>query len=192
MAASGERLPATIDLPVALVRNSDTEFRKFIVALTAIGARLVKIRTVFGRRISISGVQYTVLIAVARIETENNIGVTEISRYLHLPASQIAREVAACVRRGLLKKSNHASDGRRINLRLTAKGEETLLRLIPFLRIINNTLFKGISRQELLGLKKFVEKFDANTLRALDVIAVGDYTKMKRKSKTTRFEPAGE
>src|SRR5215475_7403513 len=63
---AGYHPPATTSLPALLHRQSDQQFRRLIQDLLTVSRRLESARDYFGRRISVTGPQYNLLMTVAQ------------------------------------------------------------------------------------------------------------------------------
>src|SRR5215831_17986470 len=66
--AAGYHPPATTSLSALLHGQSDQEFRRLIQDLLTVSRRLELARDYFGRRISVTGPQYSVLMTVAQLQ----------------------------------------------------------------------------------------------------------------------------
>lgn len=162
MARSRKRNPPlTVSRSPLLVRGSDVEFRQLIHDLIAYGHRLDACRDAFAAIIGVSGAQYEILMLASRAE---GLSVGEVASRLHRSGAFITIEANKLVERGILEKASDPSDGRRVLLRNTSKGQDLVEQLAPHQRKINDVLF------ECLDAKRFAQ------LRALaaDLGACGD------------------
>ena len=163
--------PLTVTLPAVLTEGSDKAFRRVIYGLFVCAGRLHDIRDAFGRRITMTGARYTVLIATAHLQGTTGVGVRALADYLHVASPHVTTEVGKLVAAGLLAKERNPDDGRGVLVTLTPAGAEALEALAPFLRRINDILFDGISRAEFAAVVRFIDKFVINTERAMTAIA---------------------
>ena len=67
--------PLSVSGRELLVDDSDSTFRSFIHNLLAMAARLETIRNRFGQVIGLTGIQYSVLIPIAHLQTTGNVSV---------------------------------------------------------------------------------------------------------------------
>ena len=153
--------PLTVSRPALLVEGSDTQFRELIHDLIAYGHRLDACRDAFAGLIGVSGVQYEILMLLSR---NAGLSVSEVALRLHRSGAFITIEANRLTERGVLAKAADPRDGRKVLLRVTAKGLGLVERLAPHQRRINDALFAC------LDARRFAE------LRALaaDLVACGD------------------
>lgn len=148
----------TVSRPELLVRRSDLPFRQFVHDTLAFATRIQAIRNALGNAIGLSGTQYTILIAVAREQEKNVIGVNEIARHLHFSAAFVTIEVAKLVKSNLIAKKQNPRDRRRVMLTTTAKSERLLQNLTAVQRPVNNMLFESLNAADFEFLRhKMVE-----------------------------------
>src|SRR5215471_1600325 len=74
--AAGYHPPATTSLPALLHRQSDQQFRRLIQDLLTVSRRLELARDYFGRCISVTGPQYSLLLTVAQLQGRGTTGVS--------------------------------------------------------------------------------------------------------------------
>jgi hypothetical protein len=86
---------------------------------------------------------------------------------LHLSGAFITNEVNKLVSDDLIAKSEHPSDGRRVQLSVTDEGISRLTRLAAFQRPINDALFETLTREEFKMLSKLLSRLAANGDRAV-------------------------
>jgi MarR family transcriptional regulator, organic hydroperoxide resistance regulator len=153
--------PLTVSRPALLERGSDAAFRGLIHDLIAYGHRLDACRDAFAEIIGVSGAQYEILMLTSRAD---GLSVGEVATRLHRSGAFITIEAARLAERGILDKESDPADGRKVRLRVTAKGRALVEELAPYQRRINDVLF------ECLDARRFAQ------LRALaaELVACGD------------------
>jgi MarR family transcriptional regulator, organic hydroperoxide resistance regulator len=153
--------PLTVSRPALLVRGSDAQFRQLIHDLIAYGHRLDACRDAFAEIIGVSGAQYEILMLVGRA---GGLSVGEVAARMHRSGAFITIEANKLAERGILEKASDPSDGRRVLLKSTSKGQALVEELAPHQRKINDVLF------ECLDAKRFAQ------LRGLasELVACGD------------------
>ena len=109
----------TVSHPAFLEGGDDHAFRRMVHDSLAFAARIEAIRDGYARLIGISGVQYTILIAVNHLQFDENVSVTRVAEHLHLSGAFITNETNKLARLGLLEKQQDPEDGRRLILRTT-------------------------------------------------------------------------
>ena len=101
----GYHPPLTITRRALLVGGSDTEFRRLIYRLIVVEERLRRARDFLGRRIGLTGPQYTLLITVAYLQGESGIAVRALAKNLRVSSAFITAESQRLIQRGLLAKA---------------------------------------------------------------------------------------
>lgn len=142
-------LPLTIASQALLREGSDRAFRQFVHGLLAFTARLHAIRNGFAELIGLTGAQYTILISVAHLEKDDEVGISAIAEHLHLSGAFVTIETNRLIKKGLLRKEASARDGRRVRLSVTADGRRLLARLAPHQAEVNDTLFAAMTGRDL-------------------------------------------
>lgn len=165
------RLPLTVSRAELLVAGSDQEFRGFIHAMLALAARVERIRARFGKLIGISGIQYTILISILRLQALHDVSVRILADHLHLSGAFVTIETNKLLGLGLIEKAPDQNDQRRVRLRVTAKGRRLLGRLAPTQRKANDVLFEVLTADQfafLCSLLPRLVKSADRSLRLLD------------------------
>jgi len=152
--SSSSSLPSSVSRSELLVEGNDHAFRQLVHDMLAFGAVVQEIRNRLGELIGLSGAQYTILIAIARLsERVAHLGVNQLATHLHLSGAFVTIEVNALVRAGLVKKAINAEDRRRVVLSLNKKGQQILQDLGQVQQPVNDTLFGGLSKSEFEALR---------------------------------------
>jgi MarR family transcriptional regulator, organic hydroperoxide resistance regulator len=160
-------LPVTVSHPALLEQDGDAAFRQVLyLMLTAFG-RLQTCRDAFGRSVGLTGSQFAVLIGTAHTQGGTGVSIGQLADHVQLAATHVTTEVGRLVRRGLLQKRLNPSDRRSVLVRLSARGEQRLLELSPFVRSVNDLLFDGIDRAQFLQVGTFLTRFVRNTEAAV-------------------------
>lgn len=154
----GYHPPLTITRRALLVRGSDVEFRRLIYRLLLVEERLRHVRAFLGRRIGLTGPQYTLLITVAYLQGATGIAVRSLARNLRVTSAFITGESRRLIERGLLAKRPNPHDSRSTLLSVTAAGRRRIARLVPELRIINNAFFSHVSAGSFRHAKRFLDQ----------------------------------
>ncbi|MDB5509678.1 MAG: MarR family transcriptional regulator [Hyphomicrobiales bacterium] len=162
--------PLTVSHPALLDPTGDSAFRQTLYMMVTSFGRLQTCRDAFGRSVDLTGSQFTVLIGAAYTQGENGVTIRQLADHVQLAATHVTTEVGRMCRLGLLKKRVNALDRRSVLVQLTAKGEQRLIELSPFVRAVNDLLFSGIGRQQFRELDAFLTRFVDNTELALEEI----------------------
>jgi len=164
-----ERL--TVARAELLDRNGDGEFRRLLYNFFAFGTHLDEARSRFAAFIGLSPTQYLALIVISRADPELEIGVSQVALQLHLSGAFVTIEVNKLARDGLVKKTPHSSDRRRVRLVVTPLGYEKLERLAAVQRPVNDALFATLDRGDfeyLAGVMTRLAKGGAQAIHLAD------------------------
>ena len=161
--------PATVSRPALLVKGSDAEFRRLIHDLIAYGHRLDACRDAFAAIAGISGVQYEILMLVSRAE---GLTVGEVAARLHRSGAFITIEANRLVERGILEKASHPGDGRKVLLRMNARGQALVEQLAPYQRRINDVLFECLDAKRFAQLRALAGELSACGDRAVAMLGL--------------------
>src|SRR5437016_13749161 len=107
---AGYSLPLTTSLPALLEHGCDRRFRALVNDLFTIASRMEIVRAHLGRRMGITGPQYSVLVAVAHLQGERGVSVGTVAQAMHVTSAFIAAETGKMARRGLLLKRANPED----------------------------------------------------------------------------------
>ena len=152
----GYHPPLTVTRRALLVKGSDVEFRRLIYRLLLVEDRLAQVRAFLGRRIGLTGPQYTLLITVAYLQCATGIAVRSLARNLRVSSAFITSESRRLVERGLLAKRSNPHDSRSTLLSVTAAGRRRIEQLVPELRIVNNVFFARVGARSFRHAMRFL------------------------------------
>ena len=137
----GYALPPTVSCDALLEKGSDRRFRALVNDLLTIASRMEAVRAHLGRRMGISGPQYSVLIAVAHLQGDRGVSVGAVAQAMHVSSAFIASESGKMARRTLLLKRPNPADGRGVLLSLAPAGRLGINRVGTEIRAINDLFF---------------------------------------------------
>ena len=149
--AAGYHPPATTSLPALLHRQSDQQFRRLIQDLLTVSRRLELARDYFGRCISVTGPQYSLLMTVAQLQGTTGVSVGSVAKAMHVSSAFITSEIGKLSDAGLITKRPNPEDGRSALLSLAPAGRMRIDGLMVEIRAVND-LFFG-----LLGARPFAQ-----------------------------------
>ena len=147
--------------------EGDAAFRQVLYLMVTAFGRLQTCRDAFGRSVELTGSQFAVLIGTAHTQGETGVTIGKLAEHVQLAATHVTTEVGRLCRRGLLQKRNNPDDRRSVLVRLSARGEQHLLELSPFVRTVNDLLFEGIDRAQFVQVGTFLNHFVRNTEAAM-------------------------
>ncbi len=159
-------LPPTVSRRALLESGSDRRFRALVHDLLTISARMELVRGHLGACISVSGPQYSLLIAVAHLQGDIGASVTAVANALHVSSAFVASETGKLAQRGLVLKQTNPHDRRGVLISIAPAGRIEIGRIGAEIRAINDLFFGAL---------------DSNAFAALSA-AVGDLVGSSRKA----------
>jgi DNA-binding MarR family transcriptional regulator len=168
--AADSALPLSVTRPEILVDGSDREFRRLIHRMLIGSARLAAVRECIAERIGVSGTQYTMLMAVLRLQGSAGISITELAGYLEVTGPHVTGVIGKLAAQGFVRKLANPKDRRGVLVRLTPMGRKRLLAAFDFIANVNDRLFEGVGREEYRAISDFHARFMGNTKATLDWI----------------------
>jgi len=169
-ARAGAPLPLSVSRPAVLIEGSDHEFRRLIHRMILNEARLIDIRKSIAKKVGVSGAQYTMLMAVLRLQGDCGIAISALADFLEVSGPHVTGEVRKLVAKGYVRKNANPKDKRGVLISLTRQGRSGLLAAFAFIRSVNDILFDGVTADEFRTLVRFNQKFMKNSSLALDWI----------------------
>lgn len=151
----------TASKPELLDGDSDRTLRGLLYDYFAFGRSLEAARAKFASYVDLSPTQYLILIAVAHSTQDEPMGINQLASRLYLSGAFVTIEVNKLVSTGLIEKSVHPSDGRRVQLSVTRGGLDRLKRLAAFQRPVNDALFGMLTREEFKVLSQLLARLAA-------------------------------
>lgn len=148
--------PLTVSRKELLVDGHDQVFRKLVHDLFAFNARHENIRSGHARRIGLAGIEYTILISVARLSRDGNVNVKTLANHLHVSTGFVTNVTKKLQNMGLVRKSVDPVDKRRTVLTVTQEGGESLAELAPYQRQVNDVEFGTLSAHDFLELSRII------------------------------------
>ena len=106
---------------------------------------------------------------------------TEIGEAVLQSLEHAPKLALSLIRKGLLAKAVNPRDRRGVLVTLSPKGEAAVRAVSPFLRRVNDLLFRGVGRQDFAAVSRFLEGFAVNGERALDEIRRSERAGKRRK-----------
>jgi len=159
----------TASKPELLDKDGDRTLRGMLYDFFAFGRSLEAARAKFASYVDLTPTQYLIMIALKNSTLDEPMGINQIAARLHLSGAFITNEVNKLVSDGLLEKSMHPSDGRRVQLTVTSEGIHRLTRLAALQRPINDALFGMLTRDEFRLLSQMLSRLAANGEHAVKI-----------------------
>ena len=173
-AAAPGALPLTVSRRALLERGSDTRFRTLVHDLLTISTRMELVRGHLGARMGVSGPQYSLLVAVARLQGEEGTSVTAVAKALHVSSAFVASETSKLAHRGLVSKRTNPHDRRVVLLRIAPAGRIEIGRIGDEIRIINDLFFGALDSKTFAALSAAVGSLVTSSRKAIQHIGSAD------------------
>jgi len=157
----------TASKPELLDKDGDRTLRGLLYDYFAFGRSLEAAREMFANFVGLSSTQYLILIAIKNSTAEEPMGVNQVAERLYLSGAFVTNEINKLVSDGLIEKSPHPGDGRRVQLSLTPNGVNRLIRLAALQRPVNDALFGMLTREEFRELSHLLSRLAFNADSAL-------------------------
>jgi DNA-binding MarR family transcriptional regulator len=154
-----------------LVDGNDEKFRRLLFLSTLFADRLMLFRDTIAESVQLSGNQYVILLAIAHAQGQGGTTVRDVAKYALMASTHVTTQVGFLVKKGLVKKDAHESDGRSVILRLTPKGEDVMRKIAPLRQEFNDAFFEGVTRGMLVSTEKFLNRVTQNSEDALPLLA---------------------
>ncbi len=178
----------TVSRPELLVNNSDREFSRLVLGLFTLRSVLFQIGEKNGASIGLGAIEHISLMILVRVSSVQDIGVQELANLLRLSGAFMTSTVNGLVEKGLVTKSPHPVDGRRICLRATERAIHLLAELGPVQRQVNDVAFGSLSAAEFRQLCDLVQRLLGSAEQAT---ALQEYLLKKRDKESARPERSG-
>jgi DNA-binding MarR family transcriptional regulator len=170
-ASQVEDLPLSVSRSELLVAGSDHEFRELVHDMLAFSTSLQDVRNRLGQAIGLSGTQYTILMAIARLAgIAPELGINQLADTLHWSGAFVTIEVNKLVAAGLVSKKVNPEDRRRVLLEITAAARSRLTQVQRIQVPANNSLFDGLTRAEFRALRGIMSKLAQSGERTLSLV----------------------
>jgi DNA-binding MarR family transcriptional regulator len=174
-AAAAFTLPPTVTREALLDLGSDRRFRALVHDLLTIATRMEIVRAHHGRRIGISGPQYSVLMAIAQLQGASGVSVGAVAQVLHVSSAFIAVETGKLARLGLVLKQRNPDDGRGVLLSLALAGRLKIDRASAEIRAVNDLFFGTLDPDSFRALSAAAGELVEGSRAAMNFLgAVGD------------------
>lgn len=163
-------LPSTVSRRALLESGSDRRFRALVHDLLTISARMELVRGHLGARISVSGPQYSLLIAVAQLQGDIGASVTAVANALHVSSAFVASETGKLAQRGLVLKRTNPHDRRSVLISIAPAGRIEIGRIGAEIRAINDLFFGALDRNAFAALGAAVGELVESSRKAVQYI----------------------
>jgi DNA-binding MarR family transcriptional regulator len=159
--------------------GTDDAFRQMIHDLLSVAQRLQASRSSHARMLGVSGIQYTMLTAIAFLQGDTGVAVNVVARHLHLSPSFVTMETAKMVALDVVRSKPDSTDKRRVHLTVSPKGWRLLDKIVPIQRPVNDALFENISKTDFLAFARIIAVIADNAERALALLELLKHSRGK-------------
>jgi DNA-binding MarR family transcriptional regulator len=164
-------LPVTVSRPELLDGDSDRRFRTLVCDLLSVASRMELVREHFGKRLGISGPQYTLLVAIAHFQGKHGISAGALAQVLHVSSAFVAAETGKLMRRNLLLKRVNPLDRRGVLLSVSPAGRLKLDRMAAEVRAVSDRFFGGLDTEAFSALCNAASRLVESSDKAVRYIA---------------------
>ncbi len=167
MRSKAYRPPVTISRQDFLAGGSDASFRSIIYTFVQCVSRLLACRDAFGRELDLTPSQFAVLMGVAHAQGADGVTIRELAVHVALAPTHVTTEVGRLEKAGFLTKRQSSTDRRSVRVSLLPRAEAEIARVAPFVRLVNDTLFRGIDARSLDITHRLARQLVLNSEMAL-------------------------
>jgi DNA-binding MarR family transcriptional regulator len=159
--------PPTVTRAELMPDGTDRDFRTLMHNLLSVTQTQLDNRTSLAEMLGLSGVQYTILTALAHLQNPDvGVAIVDVARHLHVTPSFITLEVNKLVQKELVGKLPDNTDKRRVQLELTEKGWQLIDSVVPMQQPVNDAFFDRLSAKDFAALSKLMAILADNSERA--------------------------
>ncbi len=108
------------------------------------------------------GLSITMWRVLAALAANGSLRQIDLADFTSIDASTLSRLVSRLVRMGLVTRGRSTSSNREVNVALSGRGNAIVSRLIPLARRYETDAIAGLSREELLVLKRCLRRVYGN------------------------------
>lgn len=162
--------PLTVSREELLDETGDGHFRTLLHDLLAYATRLEAVRAGFGKIIGLTGIEYTMLVAVCHLSEKHPIHVNKLAEHLHLSGAFVTIQTNKLEKKGLIQKRKDKADARKVELVATDKARGLLTELSPTQSQVNDVMFGSLSRDEFHDLADIVSRMLDDSDKAVALV----------------------
>lgn len=160
--------PMTVTNPALLVDGSDAAFRDFLGSLLNVGSQVHELRSFIAKHLGVSEPQYRLILAIAQLQKVDGVSVSVVAERLWVSTNFVTMEVRKLQAIGWVEKRQNPEDGRSVLLILTPSGRAAFMEVVSIIQLINDTMFEGLTLEELEVMSRISKKLVQQGRRALD------------------------
>lgn len=162
--------PPSVSADGLLINGTDSSCILFIYNLWTLFHRLETARNAVAKCFGLTGPQYSILMAVARLEGDTGIHSSTLSELLQVSPAFIAAEVKRLVSYGYLTKAADPGDRRKIRLQTSEKGRRHIKTHGDSIKKMNDTIFGVLEPDEFRQLVTLTAKLTSRSERTVALV----------------------
>ena len=155
--------PLTTSRRDLIINGTDEGFRNIIYQMVLGLQHLFSCREIFGRHLCLTGSQFAVLMGVAYVQKTDGVSIQGLADHVRLAQPHVTTEVGRLLGKGLLVKRANPRDQRSVLVSLSARGNAAVESVVPLVRKVNDLLFAGIKKDELMTVMRVMEQLTYNS-----------------------------
>ena len=164
------KLPPSVSTDALFIDGSDVACHKLVYNLLAFTHHMEAARNTVARQFALTGPQYTIFMAIARLEGSNGTCSNAIARLLQVSQAFIALELKRLIAFGLVRKSVDPDDRRRLRLQTSPRGRAILQMNAELICKMNDMLFGSLELDEFRQLSSLASKLTTRSERTAAVL----------------------
>jgi MarR family transcriptional regulator, organic hydroperoxide resistance regulator len=172
-------LPPTTSRRALLKGGSDRDFRALVHDLLTVSSRMELVRGHLGARMGMSGPQYSVLVAIAHLQGDGGVSVSDLAEALHVSNAFIASETGKLARRRLVHKRVNPHDRRGVLISIAAAGRIEIGKIGEEIRAINDLFFGALDAKAFAALSAAVGALVTSSRKAIQYVSAEEPEKLE-------------
>jgi DNA-binding MarR family transcriptional regulator len=172
-------LPPTTSRRALLKGGSDRDFRALVHDLLTVSSRMELVRGHLGARMGMSGPQYSVLVAIAHLQGDGGVSVSDLAEALHVSNAFIASETGKLARRRLVHKRVNPHDRRGVLISIAAAGRIEIGKIGEEIRAINDLFFGALDAKAFAALSMAVGALVTSSRKAIQYVSAEEPEKLE-------------
>jgi MarR family transcriptional regulator, organic hydroperoxide resistance regulator len=177
--AAPPALPPTTSRRALLKRGSDRDFRALVHDLLTVSSRMELVRGHLGARMGMSGPQYSVLVAIAHLQGDGGVSVSDLAEALHVSNAFIASETGKLARRRLVHKRVNPHDRRGVLISIAPAGRIEIGKIGEEIRAINDLFFGALGAKTFAALSAAVGALVTSSRKAIQYVSAEESEKLE-------------
>ena len=177
--APSSALPPTTSRRPLLKGGSDRDFRALVHDLLTVSSRMELVRGHLGARMGVSGPQYSVLVAIAHLQGDSGVSVSDLAEALHVSNAFIASETGKLAQRRLVHKRVNPHDRRGVLLSIATAGRIEIGKIGEEIRAINDLFFGALDAKTFAALSTAVSALVTSSRKAIQYVSAEEPEKLE-------------